>query len=180
MSRAEGVDARIRLIEPSDSIDELTDLLHRAYASLAAQGFRYLATHQDAATTRRRVNKGECYLLIQGERLIGTVLMVPPWEPAPFCEWYDRRDVTILAQFAVDPAHQRRGLGSRLLRFAEERAKALGAREASVDTAEGAQHLLRFYRARGYREVGLEQWTHTNYRSVLLSKTLSPLKPTRR
>jgi hypothetical protein len=42
-------DVAIREIDDGDSFEELTELLHRAYAPLAAAGFRYLATHQDDA-----------------------------------------------------------------------------------------------------------------------------------
>jgi GNAT superfamily N-acetyltransferase len=164
---------QIRRIDETDSLEELTDLLHRAYAGLAAMGFRYLATHQNTETTARRVAKGECYLMLNDWRIIGTILVIPPSHPAPHCEWYDRPDVSVLSQFAIEPGLQGQGLGGQLLRFAESRAALLGATEASVDTAEGATHLIRFYEARGYREVGRAQWGHTNYRSVLLSKRLT-------
>ena len=36
-----------------------------------------------------------------------------------------------------------------------------------------ASHLIRFYDRRGYRHIGHAQWAHANYRSVLLSKSLS-------
>jgi GNAT superfamily N-acetyltransferase len=159
-----------RLLEAGDSVDELTALLHRAYASLAAQGFRYTASYQDAAVTRRRAAKGECYLLLDGDRMIGTVTLVPPSARHPDCDWYDRPGVSVLGQFAIEPTHQGQGLGSRLMQFGEERASVLGASEVSVDTAEGAAHLIRFYEKRGYRQVGHTQWKPTNYRSLLLSK----------
>ena len=34
-------------------------------------------------------------------------------------------------------------------------------------------HLIRLYERRGYRNVGIAQWDHTNYRSILLSKRLA-------
>ncbi|WP_312116724.1 hypothetical protein [Brevibacillus reuszeri] len=43
---------------------------------------------------------------------------------------------------------------------------------SSLDTAEGAHHLIRYYSARGYRHVDYVQWNETNYRSVLMSKKL--------
>jgi GNAT superfamily N-acetyltransferase len=165
---------RLRLLEAADSLDELTELLHRAYAPLAAKGFRYTATYQDVGTTRRRAGKGECYLLTEGSRIIGTITLVPPTTSYGDCEWYERSDVAVLTQFAVSPEYQRRGLGSELMRFGETRAAELGALEVAVDTAEGAQHLIEFYQKRGYREVGHAQWKQTNYRSVLLSKSLRP------
>jgi GNAT superfamily N-acetyltransferase len=162
----------VRVLEDSDSLEALTELLHRAYAPLAAQGFRYLATHQDVETTRRRTTKGECFLMLDGARLMGTVLLIPPWARASYCAWYDRSGIAVVSQFAVEPELQRQGFGSRLLDFAERRARALGAAEVAVDTAEGAAHLIRFYSARDYRHVGYAQWEHTNYRSVILSKRL--------
>ena len=163
---------RIRRLEGADSLESLTDLLHRAYAKLATMGFRYLATYQDVETTRRRIAKGECYLAVERELVLGTILVIQPKAMLPLGAGYDRSDAAILSQFAVEPARQRQGIGGRLLDFGEQRAAELGAREVSVDTAEGATHLLELYEARGYRQVGLAQWEHTNYRSVLLCKPL--------
>ena len=163
----------IRLIEDTDSVEALTELLHRAYAALAKLGFRYLATHQDVATTRRRLGRGEAYVLVERGTIVGTLVLIPPLVRHDYCAWFDRPDVAVVIQFGVEPSHQRQGLGSRLMTFAEERARALGAGEVAVDTAENASHLVEFYQARGYRDVGREQWQHTNYRSVLLSKGLT-------
>ena len=40
-------DFLIRPYSPADSIPAITALLHEAYGSLARQGFRFLASHQD-------------------------------------------------------------------------------------------------------------------------------------
>lgn len=135
-------------------------------------GFRYLATDQDVETTYRRASKGECYLVALQALIVGTIVVVPPGQRAPHCDWYDRADVAVLNQFAIEPKLQGRGLASRLLEFAEGRALELGARHTAVDTAQGAAHLIAFYTARGYREVARTSWKHTNYRSVILSKRL--------
>lgn len=163
----------IRLVNDSDSFDALTDLLHRAYAPLAAQGFRYLATHQDVDTTRRRAARGECYVMVEEAQIVGTIVLISVSGRHPYCAWYDRPEVAVLSQFAIEPQLQGRGRGGALMQFAEQRAQQLGAREVAVDTAEHAVHLLRFYDKRGYREVAREQWEHTNYRSIVLSKALS-------
>jgi len=89
------------------------------------------------------------------------------------CEWYEQSGVRIIGQFGVDPASTRQGIGSRLLSFAEQRASALGAVEVALDTAEGAGHLVELYVKRGYRPVGQVQWQGKNYRSLVLSKTLT-------
>lgn len=162
----------IRRLRDEDSREELTELLHRAYAELGSLGFRYRAVDQDVEMTRKRLTKGECYVAVHAEVVVGTALLQPPSVSAPSCEWYDRPDVAVLSQFAVEPRFQRRGWGGQLMTRAEQRAVELGAVELTVDTAEGATHLIELYLRRGYRQVGLEQWEHTNYRSVLLSKRL--------
>jgi hypothetical protein len=95
----------IRLLRDEDSREELTELLHRAYAELGSLGFRYRAVDQDVAMTRKRLLRGECYVAVHASVIVGT--------------------------------------------------------------------LVELYLRRGYRRVGMEQWEHTNYRSVLLSKRLS-------
>lgn len=42
----------------------------------------------------------------------------------------------------------------------------------ACDTAEGALDLITLYEKRGYRRVGDMQWNETNYRSVVLAKSL--------
>jgi GNAT superfamily N-acetyltransferase len=160
----------VRLLDASDSIEELTDLLHRAYAPLAVMGFRYVATHQDAARTRQRVGGGrECYVAVQDGRIVGTVTFRNA-SLTRGCPWYDRPDVCSFGQFAVEPPLQRRGIGSRLMDVCERRAVETGAAELALDTAEGADHLIDLYRRRGFRFVEHTRWPEVNYRSVIMSK----------
>jgi GNAT superfamily N-acetyltransferase len=163
----------IRRIEASDSLEELTDLLHRAYATLGARGFNYTAVDQSVAATREQIGKKECYLGLVAGRMIATLLLGPGQPRQLACEWYGRPGVWIIGRFAVDPALQRKGIGGRMLTFAEQRARSQGALETAVDTAEGAEHLIELYTKRGYRRVGHVQWEGKSYRSVVLSKTLA-------
>src|SRR5579862_1308286 len=110
----------IRLVEPSDSIEEITQLLHRAYARLAAMNLRFVATHQDVEVTRFRLTQGEGYLAVINGKIIGTISLKAPGV-GQGCEWYERKDVSIFNQFAIDPEFQQKGLGSRLLDFVEQR-----------------------------------------------------------
>src|SRR5690606_16975486 len=125
-------------------------LLHRAYARLAEQGMRYLASHQSARETRKRIARGECYVALDAGRLAGTITLLRP-RKIRGTPHYARRDVATFHQFAVDPAYQGRGVGGQLLALAEARAAALGARELAFDTAEHAVALIAFYERRGYR-----------------------------
>jgi len=165
-------DITIRPLNERDSLDELTDLLHRAYRPLAEAGLRYLATHQDVEMTRRRIAKGECYVGALADRLVATITFVPA-RSAGGAPWYDRPDVASFTQFCVEPDLTRRGIGSMLLDLVEERARATGAAEIACDTAEPATHLIELYERRGYRSVAQTDWRPvTNYTSVILSKVL--------
>lgn len=162
----------IRPLLPTDSIADLTDLLHRAYRRLADMGLRYMATHQSEEVTRERIAQGTCLVVLKDGRICGTILFRNPQQTSG-CRWYDRQEVASLAQFAVDPDLQAQGLGLRLLRQVEVMALRAGAGEIALDTAEPATHLVAWYTRLGYRFVEHARWSHTNYRSVILSKALS-------
>jgi GNAT superfamily N-acetyltransferase len=132
---------------------------------------RYLASHQDDATTLRRISKGECWVAEVTGRLVGTITLRHA-EHTQGCPWYDRRDVASFGQFAVDPAWQRRGVGTLLVEHVERRARAKGVTELALDTAEAADDLIGFYTRRGYRFIEHVRWDVVNYRSVVMSKTL--------
>jgi GNAT superfamily N-acetyltransferase len=168
------IDVRIeRFVEASHAslVGPVTDLLHAAYAPLAAQGMRYLATHQPPSKTLERLNEGESYLSFLNGEVIGTVTLYPE-KPESSCDYYRRPGVYSFGQFAIRPSLQKQGLGSRMMDFLESRARALGATELALDTSEHADHLIRTYEKRGYKIVAYTQWDVTNYRSVIMRKVL--------
>lgn len=159
----------VRPLSPADSIPELTRLLHRAYARLAAMGLRYMATHQSDDVTRERTGQGECFIALADGTLVGTI-MFKPADRTGGSPWLDRPEVASLGQFAVAPDVQALGLGARLMDLVEARAAETGAMAIALDTAEPAAHLVAWYARRGYRLIEHVQWGHTNYRSVIMSK----------
>jgi GNAT superfamily N-acetyltransferase len=171
--RVKASDTTLRRLRPDDSLDQLTDLLHRAYAPLAQAGFRFLASWQDVEVTRRRADEGECWVLEFEGRVVasGTLRLPGTHRGTP---WYEQTGVAVVGQFAVEPALQRRGLGTALLEHLESRARELGAEHMALDTAEGATHLVHYYERHGYAFVEHVQWDLANYRSVILSKALTP------
>ena len=162
---------QIRLFSEQDNIEELTKLLNKAYKPLSEKGFRYLGSYQDAAKTKERIESGECFVAVMDNIIIGTILYRSPTK-AKGTEWTNQPFVASFGQFAVEPEFQQHGIGGKLITLVEERAKQDGAKEISLDTAEGATDLINYYSKKGYRFVGYTQWEITNYRSVLLSKNL--------
>lgn len=152
-------------------VEPLTELLHEAYAPLAARGMKYLATHQPPSKTLERLKDGESYLAFLADELIGTVTLYKE-KPQSGCEYYRNSGVYSFGQFAIRPDLQGRKIGSRLMDFIEQRARELGANEIALDTSEHAYELIAMYGRRDYRHVAYTQWEVTNYRSVILSKQL--------
>ncbi len=171
MTAVEGI--TVRALTEADSLEELTHLLNRAYAPLAAMGLRYTATYQDAAITRERIEGCECYVLERAGRLVGTVTFRDAARTQG-CPHYDKAEVASFGQFGIEPSLQAQGLGRTLLAHVEDRARVTGAKEVALDTAEPAEHLIWWYTRLGYEFVEYAQWPSTNYRSVILSKRLDP------
>ena len=162
----------IRSFTTKDDIEELTQLLNKSYKKLSEQGFRYLASHQNSDITKQRIDEGQCFIALLENKLIATITYYSPVQ-ASGNEWYDQSFVASYGQFAVDEEFQKTGIGGRLIEFVENLAKSDNAKEITIDTAEGAEELIRYYSKRDYKFVGHTQWKETNYRSVLLSKKLT-------
>jgi len=162
----------VRKFEESDSIVELTSLLHRAYARLGDMGLNYTAVDQTPEVTAKRIRGGNCFVVEAQSKLVGTIVAQPTYTESA-CEYFTRPGVAAAHQFAVDPEHQGAGIGRMLLQRAEQWAKESGFAELAMDTAEQAIHLIDLYRRLGYGQVGSVQWPGKVYRSVVLSKQLA-------
>ncbi|MFG6460387.1 GNAT family N-acetyltransferase [Roseateles sp. DXS20W] len=168
----------IRPLQPSDSLDDLTQLLHAAYASLAAQGWNFTAVDQPVEVTRQRLAGAQAFVAEQHGRLVGTVAVRGPkpvgeayiGDPSPAL--YTTPGTAILSQLAVHPDCRGHGLAERLIDAAEAWARAQGFTQIALDTAEPAAALRARYARRGYVEVGTVQWAGKTYRSVLMCKPL--------
>ncbi len=173
--RAESV--AIRPMNSADSMQALTQLLHRAYAPLAKAGMNFTAADQTAAVTARRAAAGQCFIAAEGDTVVGTVTVSGPFDPklAPWAlqtPWYYRVDTAHFHQFAVEPDRQGRGVGRQLVARCEQWAREQGCAYMALDTAMPAQHLRARYARLGYRDEGEVQWEGKTYRSAIMVKSL--------
>jgi GNAT superfamily N-acetyltransferase len=173
----------LRPVVPSDSLEALTALLHRAYAPLGAMGLNYTAVDQSVDATACRFASGHGFVAEQAGVVVGTVVVNGPLDAdekpdARACAWYLRRDVAHLHQLGVEPAAQGQGIGPALIAACERWAVEQGFRAIALDTAIPATHLRQHYAALGYAEVGDVQWSGTRYRTVIMVKPLSGEAPT--
>jgi GNAT superfamily N-acetyltransferase len=173
----------IRPFTAADSADDLTRLLHTAYASLAAQGWNFTAVDQSVAVTRQRLADAQAFVALDAGRLVGTVAVRGP-KPAgeayiadPPPPLYTTAGTAILSQLGVHPDWRGQGLAERLIDVAEAWALTQGHHQIALDTAEPAAALRARYARRGYAEVGSVQWQGKTYRSVLMCKPLAATQP---
>jgi GNAT superfamily N-acetyltransferase len=172
MNDASRHDVRIRKLLPTDDLDSLTELLHRAYLPLLQMGLNYTATQQDTETTKQRVNEGSCFVAELNGKIVGTVTL--SFEPAEWInDYYRKPGVWRFGQFAVEPDLQGHGIGRLLLEHIERHAMEAGAAELALDTAIPAKHLIEFYERFGYQVVDHCQWPGHTYASVVMSKRLT-------
>jgi GNAT superfamily N-acetyltransferase len=162
---------KVRPLLPSDSIVELTELLHRAYSRLAAMGLNYTAVDQTPEVTAKRISGGQCYIAEWLGNMAGTIV-VQPYQQSE-CEYFTKPGVAAVHQFGVEPSLQSKGIGRALLAKAEAWATERKFRELAMDTAEPAKHLISLYGRLGYEVVGSVQWSGKVYRSAVLSKVLA-------
>jgi predicted N-acetyltransferase YhbS len=164
------MDITIRPFSKTDSISELTSLLHRAYKRLADMGLYFVATYISEEDMQGFIDRGECFVAVSGEKIIGTILLYPMDKNTP--EIYQRDDLVVFGKFAVEPEYQCKGIGGMLMDFIEKYVKEKGIKELALDTAEQAQHLIDYYSKRGFKQVDYYKWRTTNYRSVVMTKRL--------
>ncbi|HKU01074.1 MAG TPA: GNAT family N-acetyltransferase [Paraburkholderia sp.] len=163
-------DVVLRRFDPSrDSYEQLTGLLHRAFARLGMMGLNCTCVDQDMAVTQRRAQAGDCFVVVAGEKLIGTMTLYA-CDRESACEHYHRDDVATIRQLGIDPAWQSRGIGKSLLAFAEHWAATRGYAELALDTPDPAAHLVAFYRGQGFRIVDAVRFDGKRYDSAILSK----------
>ena len=161
----------IRPWSDSDSIDELTSLLHAAYAIWKERDVRFFATHQTPADTLDRISCGQCFVAVFEGRLVGTITIYREGYSSPDVS-YRHPNLWVFGQFGVLPEFKGAGLGTRLLRHVEDFAAANGAEVMACDTAEPAVELVAYYQRMGYAIVDRTSWDVTNYESLILAKSL--------
>jgi GNAT superfamily N-acetyltransferase len=164
----------IRPLQADDSIDEITALIHRAFARLGRLGLQCTGVGQSLQVTAARARRGTCFVALHEGRIAGTMTLETPG-PHRACNWYRRNDVASLHQFAVDPSDQGRGCGTRMLQFAGRWAASQRYAELALDTPVEATHLLAFYEALGFRRVAEMRKPDKNYCSVVLSKHVADI-----
>ncbi len=100
----------------------------------------------------------EMSVLTNGETICGVVVLIPD------------SDRLIIDNVAVDSDYQRKGLGKRLMSFAESEAQRLGLAVLTLYTNEHMTENIEIYKKLGYSET--ERRTENGYHRVYMHKIL--------
>ncbi len=103
----------IRPWSEGDSIEELTEFLHRAYKVLADMQLRFHATFQDVEVTRERIAGASCFIAEHQGKIIGTITYYGPshTKGTPFL---DLPGTAHMGQLGVEPEMRGRKIGTQL------------------------------------------------------------------
>ena len=108
----------------------------------------------------RVIHKHRVLVLTDGLNIVGVLVLIR-----------QSRDL-LLDNVAVNPSHQKRGLGRQLIAFAEKEALRMGLISISLYTNEKMTESLKLYKRLGYMET--ERKTEQGYRRVYMRKNLLP------
>jgi GNAT superfamily N-acetyltransferase len=162
----------IRRLKADDDIFALTEMLHRAYAPLAAAGLRFNASHQAQEYTARCLVEGAAFMAELQGRIVGTITVYRP-DPRADTAVYREPNTYHLGQFGVDSDCKGKGIGRALHSAAIIYATRCGGRFMALDTAAPAADLIATYERWGYVIVDRKRWDSTNYESVIMRRPLS-------
>jgi ribosomal protein S18 acetylase RimI-like enzyme len=152
----------LRLATDAD-VPSLRSLVNAAYKELSDMGLNYTATYQDEETTRQRMQKGRVFVLKLNGAIVATILFSAE-------NYFTKRKTAYVGQFGVSPELKKRGLGTLLMDYCEDLARAEGFEGLQLDTAQPAVHLVEWYKKRGYVVVGETHWEGKTYDSFVFEK----------
>jgi GNAT superfamily N-acetyltransferase len=155
----------IRRLTPDDSVDQITALFHTAFALGPDQPYSYSAASQTSEKTLKQIREANCWLAWAGDRLAGVAIL---FRPEPHLTLGSGAH---LAQMAVHPGFQGRGIGSRLLETCEQDALNMGACGVWASSPVGSRQLSLYLRL-GYRFLEYKVWPDSSFDSILFGKRL--------
>ncbi|QDP98063.1 GNAT family N-acetyltransferase [Microlunatus elymi] len=146
----------LRPAEPADveTLRRLARLAYQPYVERMGCEPAPMATDYSQA-----VNDGRTWVAQQGDALIGLLVVAVA------------KDHLLLENVAVAPHAQGLGVGTRLLRLAEDQARANGLYEVRLYTNEAMTENLDYYRHHGYQQT--HRATQDGFRRVFFTKQVS-------
>lgn len=154
-------DTTIRTATIEDA-PHLVDLYRRAYEANARIGFPSSMTSLARATVAEWLETRSVFVGVHGEEIVGSVHLIP--RP----DW----GVPEVGRLVVAPAHQREGVATRLLAFAEAEARSAGHERLRLRAFSGHPFLEDWYRRVGYEHVDVEVLEDRPFDAAVMEREL--------
>lgn len=150
----------LEIILKPDSVtwEDITDLLHHAFAEHKAEGLHYSACDQSVEVTRQRAENSICLVALLDEKLVGTGLVS--------FEKRHGKTVGYLSQLGILPKVKGRGIGTKIKITCMEICCQKGVDAIYCNTSAKAESVIRFYTQKGWQKVRLLSFENTNYYSI--------------
>jgi ribosomal protein S18 acetylase RimI-like enzyme/predicted nucleotidyltransferase len=156
---------KLRGVKSSD-VPQLQGLLSQAYRRLRDMGLNYNATFADEQLTHDGLYDGGAVLVVEKQNeIIGTLKLKNAGGV------HDKKGL-YLSRFAVSPKLQKYGIGTHLLNLAERIARREKYQYLQLDTAQSAEHLLKYYQGKGFQITNPIYYEGKTYTSWVLQKDL--------
>jgi ribosomal protein S18 acetylase RimI-like enzyme len=135
---------RVRAAREGDT-DAIVSIVNEAYL---VEAFFVAGNRTHPAEVRELIRAGQCYVADDDGRVVACVEVAAK----------DGRGY--FGMLAVSPAIQGRGLGRRLITFAEDTARQAGCAVMDIKVVNVRGDLVRFYESLGYVVTGTEPYVH--------------------
>ena len=118
--------------------------------------YQWNTSYPDYFRLLREVEKGTLYIIKNKGVCIGTISFDELQESAfDEIEWENKTDkFIVIHRIAVFPTWQKKGVGRKLIEFAEKNAKESGYKSIRLDVASSSEHLIKLYESIGYSYTG--------------------------
>ncbi len=118
--------------------------------------YQWNASYPDYFKLLREVEKGALYVMKSQGVGIGTITFDELQEDAfNEVDWKNKKDkYLVIHRIAVFPSWQKKGVGRKLVEFAEVYAKENGYKSIRLDVASSSSHLIKLYESIGYLDLG--------------------------
>jgi GNAT superfamily N-acetyltransferase len=148
-----GADVKLRPAQ-ADDVSRVRAIITAAASDLTARfGEGHWSHVRAAETLRKYVEQGTLYLIERDAALVGTLRLTDRKIPFYRGEWFanPKAETGYLLDMAIDPAHQRRGIGRQAMTLAEDHARVRRLQAIRLDAYSGPAGAGGFYRKCGYR-----------------------------
>jgi len=165
----------IRLATARD-VDAAWGIVDSCRIALRERGIaQWDAVYPSLDTVERDVRNGTLFVLMVEDGCAGVVTLDGNADPSyTSLNWETEEPAMIVHRLCVRPDLQGRGIGHRLMKFAEDHATTSAYRSIRLDAYSGNAAAVAFYRQRGYRHVGQLYFPRRSLPFDLFERAVSP------